>query len=190
MLPKYILIAGVNGSGKSTLMSLIPEFKNIPKINLDDKVRALGDWKDKKNFLIAGKEVVQEIHYLMNKKITFIQETTLCGNAIKKNIKTANQLGYNIEIHFVGVDSVKIAQERVHSRVQHGGHGIPDKDIARRYYEGMDTLHTVYKLCDSIIFYDNTNALKRFRKIKNGKTIWQSLYTPDWFISYFSDFDN
>lgn len=188
-MAQYILIAGANGSGKSTLMSLMPEFKTIPKINLDDRVRALGDWNDKKNFLLAGKEVVQEIQYFFDRKITFVQETTLCGNAIKKNIKKAKQLGYYIEIHFVSLDSFKIAQERVHYRVAHGGHGIPDQDIERRYFEGMNTLRAVYKLCNRIIFYDNTNALQRFRKIEDGETIWKSIYTPDWFTSYFSDFD-
>lgn len=186
-MPRYILIAGVNGCGKSTLTALIPEFESIPKINLDNKIRALGDWRDKKNFLAAGKEVVQEIQYFMDERITFIQETTLCGSSIKKNIKRARSFGYDVEIHFIGLDSFEIAQERVHYRVKHGGHGIPDEDIERRYFEGIRTLHEVFDLCTQITFYDNSDAMKRFRKMVHGKTVWQSLFTPDWYNLYFAD---
>jgi predicted ABC-type ATPase len=186
-MPRYILIAGVNGCGKSTLTEMIPEFESIPKINLDTKIRELGDWKDKQNFLIAGKEVVREIQYFLEERITFIQETTLCGSSIKKHIKRAKSLGYDVEIHFIGLDSFEIAQERVHHRVRHGGHGIPDEDIQRRYFEGMRTLHEVFALCAQITFYDNSDAMRRFCKIVRGKITWQSLFTPDWYHLYFSD---
>ena len=57
----------------------------------------------------------------------------MCGKAILKNIKKAKELGYFVELHYVGVDNVDIEKERVRHRVQQGGHGIPEADIERRY---------------------------------------------------------
>lgn len=43
---KYILIAGVNGAGKSTLYHILEDIKNMPRVNTDDFVKQLGDWKN------------------------------------------------------------------------------------------------------------------------------------------------
>lgn len=45
-MKKYILIAGVNGAGKSTLYETLDELKEMPRINTDEIVKELGDWKD------------------------------------------------------------------------------------------------------------------------------------------------
>lgn len=55
----------------------------------------------------------------------------MCGKSIIKNFKRAKQLGYTIELHYVGVDSVETAKRRVAERVQNGGHGIPESDIEK-----------------------------------------------------------
>lgn len=38
--------------------------------------------------------------------------------------------------HYVGIESVEIAKQRIAYRVAHGGHGIPDADVERRYKNG------------------------------------------------------
>ena len=40
--------------------------------------------------------------------------------------------------HYVGIESVEIAKQRIAYRVAHGGHGIPDADVERRYIK-MET---------------------------------------------------
>ena len=37
----------------------------------------------------------------------------------------------------MGLDLVDIAKERVKQRVEHGGHGIDEKDIEKRYEEHL-----------------------------------------------------
>ena len=46
-MKKYILIAGVNGAGKSTLYQINDSLKNMPRINVDEIVKELGDWKNR-----------------------------------------------------------------------------------------------------------------------------------------------
>ena len=61
----------------------------------------------------------------------------MCGKSIINNIRKAKKLGYQIEMHYIGLDSVDIAKERVKQRVEHGGHGIDEKDIEKRYEEHL-----------------------------------------------------
>jgi predicted ABC-type ATPase len=180
-MKKYVLLAGVNGAGKSTLFSLISSIGNIEKVNLDDTVRKLGDWRDVKAVTQAGKIVIKQINDCFSKGVSFSQETTLCGKNIIKNIQRAKKLGYYVEIHYVGLNSADIAKLRVKSRVAKGGHGIPDADIERRYNESMANIKTVFSLCDMVVFYDNTKEFSRFAVFKNRKCVDILKELPEWY---------
>ena len=44
-MKKYIIIAGVNGAGKSTLFQTIDSLKEMPRVNVDETIKEIGDWK-------------------------------------------------------------------------------------------------------------------------------------------------
>mgnify|MGYP003370965318 CR=1 FL=1 len=155
-MKKYILIAGVNGAGKSTLYETLDELKGMPRINTDEIVREMGDWRDTTVLMNAGKTAVKLLNQYLMKGISFNQETTLCGKSIIRNIRKAKKLGYCIELHYVGVDTVEIAKDRVKARVNKGGHGISEEDIEKRYVETFCNLKEILKDCDLAAFYDNT----------------------------------
>ena len=180
-MKKYILIAGVNGAGKSTLYETLDELKEMPRINTDEIVKELGDWKDTSILLTAGKKAVILLNQYLSGGVSFNQETTLCGKSNLSNIKKAKEMGYCIELHYVGVDSVDIAKERVKVRVSKGGHGIPETDIERRYVETFKNLKDVLKYCDLAAFYDNTEKFRRFAIFRNGNIVRLSSTLPKWF---------
>lgn len=122
-MKKYILIAGVNGAGKSTLYQTLDSLKDIKRVNIDEIVRENGNWRNPADVMTAGKQAIRVIKDYFDKGISFNQETTLCGNSILKNIDTALNEGYVVELHYVGVDSVDIAKQRIAYRVEHGGIG-------------------------------------------------------------------
>ena len=173
-MKKYIIIAGVNGAGKSTLYQTIENLKEIPRVNIDEVVREIGDWKNASDVFKAGKIAIKRISQYFNEGITFNQETTLCGKTIIQNILKAKELGYFIELHYVGVDSVEIAKQRVAYRVLHGGHGISEKDIEKRYEESFRQLNFILKECNLVVFYDNTEKFRRFAIYKDGKVARKS----------------
>ena len=177
----YILIAGVNGAGKSTLYQTLGFLKNMPRVNTDEIVREFGDWRNISDVMRAGKIGVYKIKEYFEKGISFNQETTLCGNSIIRNIDKAKERGYKVEIHYVGVDSVQIAKDRIAYRVAHGGHGISDEDVERRYQESFEKLRQIIKKCDRVIMYDNTIAFKRFAVYEEGKRIELSDEPPKWY---------
>ena len=180
-MKKYIIIAGVNGVGKSTLYQTIDSLKGMPRVNVDEIVREIGDWQNLSDVFAAGKIAVKRIVKYFNEGITFNQETTVCGQTIIRNILKAKELGYFIEMHYVGVDSVEIAKDRVRHRVQQGGHGIPESDIEKRYEETFERLNFILKECNLVAFYDNTESFRRFAIYKNGKLVRISQKVPKWF---------
>lgn len=163
-MKKYILIAGVNGAGKSTLYQSLQNLQDMPRVNTDEILREFGDWRNISDEIKAGKIAVKKIAGYFAKGITFNQETTLCGKSILNNIANAKEKRYFIELHYIGVESVDIAKERVAVRVKQGGHGIAEKDIERRYIDTFKNLKIVLSECDLAAFYDNTIKFRRFAK--------------------------
>lgn len=176
-----ILIAGVNGAGKSTLYQTLQSLQDMPRVNTDEILKEFGNWKNPADVMTAGKIAVKQIQQYFSEGISFNQETTLCGKSILNNIKKAKKEGYVIELHYVGVESAAIAMERVLKRVKQGGHGIPKKDIDRRFINSFYNLKIVLPDCDLAAFYDNTIKFHRFAIYKNGRPLRISQHVPEWF---------
>ena len=86
-----------------------------------------------------------------------------------------------VELHYVGVESAEIAKERIAYRVQHGGHGIPDADVERRYLKSFRNLKRIMDICDLVVLYDNTEVFNRFAIFQNGKLLSLSDQHPEWY---------
>lgn len=151
------------------------------KINLDETVREIGDWRDSKVVLEAGKIVVNRIDKYLNEEISFSQETTLCGRSIFQTITKVKELGYKIEMHYIGLEDADIAKARVKNRVMHGGHGISDIDIEKRYLETLNNLKKILPLCNLAAIYDNSDELRRIAIYQNGRCVRLSGRVPIWF---------
>ena len=179
-MKKYIIFGGVNGAGKTTLYQTYPEMMNMPRVNVDEIVRGLGDWKNPKDVAEAGRIAVRAIKQYFDEGRSFNQETTLCGKSILRNIQRAKDYGYYIELYYDGLESADLAKKRVAQRVIAGGHGIPDADIERRYKESLEHLRAVINLCDRVELYDNSLAFRQVAVFKNGKCVDKAEIVPLW----------
>lgn len=181
-MPTYTIFAGVNGAGKTSIYKSIyyNENKDEKRINTDEMVARIGSWKDNNLQMKCAREAVKLIKQYILKGISFNQETTLSGKSIIKNIKIAKENGFYVVMNYIGVEEPEIAKERVKIRVSKGGHGIPDKDIERRYYDSLRNLNTVIEMCDEINVYDNTEVLREIIYLKQGKIIWIDKNIPNW----------
>ncbi len=83
----------------------------------------------------------------------------------------------------MGVESAKIAKARVAYRVEHGGHGISESDIERRYVESLNVLPVVVPLCNKTILYDNTEKIRRFALYEGEKLVTVSDEIPQWYAN-------
>ena len=177
---KYVIFAGVNGAGKTTLYQTNEEYLNMPRINIDEIVRKIGSWKNNSDVSKAGKIAIKQLKEYFEKSISFNQETTLCGKTIVKNIHRARELGYEVELNYVGVDSSDTAKKRVRQRVLAGGHGIPDEDIERRYTESISNLSKVIPLCHRVKIYDNSRSFRKIASFVDGICINKAEDIPEW----------
>lgn len=181
-MPTYTIFAGVNGAGKTSIYKSIyyNENKDEKRINTDEMVARIGSWKDNNLQIKCAREAVKLIKQYILEDISFNQETTLSGKSIIKNIKFAKEKGFYIVMNYIGVEGPEIAKERVKIRVSKGGHGIPDKDIERRYYDSLKNLNDVIGICDEVNIYDNTEVLREIMYLKNDEIIWRDKKIPNW----------
>lgn len=160
-MPNYVIFAGVNGAGKSTLYNtIIPDLDLGIRINTDEIVRNIGDWRNNQDQVKAGRMALNLRKECIEKNISFNQETTLTGKNILKAIKEVKEKGYTIHLYYVGVESSDIAKKRVKNRVLKGGHDIPDDVIEKRYVETLENLKEILPLVDYAKIYDNTEKYK------------------------------
>ncbi|OAA84804.1 zeta toxin family protein [Clostridium ljungdahlii] len=178
----YTIFAGVNGAGKTSIYKSVyyERNKNEERINTDEMVARIGSWKDNNLQIKCAREAVKLIDYYIENNISFNQETTLSGKSIVRNIKKAKEKGFYVVMNFIGVDSPKIAKERVKIRVLRGGHGIADDAVERRYYESLENLRTLLYTCDETNVYDNTKQIEEVAYLVNGTIKWQSKNMPKW----------
>mgnify|MGYP002802011653 CR=1 FL=1 len=183
-MKRYILIAGVNGAGKSTLYQTLHSMQNMPRVNTDEILKEFGDWRNRSDLVKAGKLAVARIEEYFSEETSFNQETTLCGKSVINNLQKAQRRGYVIELHYVGLNSADLAKERVRFRVSHGGHGIPEELIEKRYEDSLSNLKKVLPLCDLAVIYDNTEKFRRFAIFRKGVPARVSHSVPDWYKNY------
>ncbi len=181
-MPTYTIFAGVNGAGKTSIYKSIyyNENKDEKRINIDEMVARIGSWQDNNLQIKCAREAIVLIKKYILEGVSFNQETTLSGKSIIRNIRLAKENGFYIVMNYIGVDDPEIAKERVKIRVSKGGHGIPDKDIERRYYNSLKNLNEVIEICDEVNIYDNTEVLREVAYLKQGKIAWADKKLPKW----------
>lgn len=181
--PNYTVFAGVNGAGKSTLYEGIDKAKLGVRINSDEIAKELGDFNNSAIQIKAGKIAVVKIKDCIDKRLSFNQETTLTGRSILNQMKKLKDIGYKIDLNYVGLKSKELANERVRIRVKKGGHDIPTETIYKRYQESIDNLVSAMKLADNIKVFDNSDFENRniLLHVENNKMIYKIKDIPEWF---------
>ena len=179
----FYLFAGVNGAGKSTLYnseSLNNDIKNTIRINTDEIVREIGDWRNNSDQLKAAKMAINLRNECFLYGKSFNEETTLTGKSILKIIDRAKELGYELQLFYVGVSSTEIAKERIKSRVEKGGHHIENDIVEKRYYESLKNLKEILLKFDKVYLYDNSKKYKNIFSFSNNKILFKDNKSISW----------
>ena len=179
----FYLFAGVNGAGKSTLYnseSLNNDIKNTIRINTDEIVREIGDWRNNSDQLKAAKMAINLRNECFLYGKSFNEETTLTGKTILKTIERAKELGYELQLFYVGVNSTEIAKERIKSRVEKGGHHIENDIVEKRYYESLKNLKEILLKFDKVYLYDNSKKYKNIFSFSNNKILFKDNKSISW----------
>lgn len=154
------MISGPNGAGKTTTaMSFISSAAIDEFINADEIARGLAPLHPESMSLTASKLMLKRLKELLEAKKNFAFETTGAGTNYIKHLKQAQEVGYEIFLLFLWLPSSDLAVERVATRVEQGGHHIPEETIRRRYFMGLKNLVKYYlPLANGALILDNSVA--------------------------------
>jgi len=170
------IIAGPNGAGKTTAaMTVLPETFHVKEfVNADEIARGLSPLNPEGMAIEAGKIMIRRIEQLILAKENFSIETTLSSKNYMRLIKESHAKGYVVTLIFFYLNGWELARQRVAQRVSKGGHNIPETDIERRYYRGIQNLSAYMGIVDNWSLYDNSegNYLPIARNVLGERKIY------------------
>jgi predicted ABC-type ATPase len=158
-MPRIFVIGGPNGAGKTTVAGgLLPEILECDEyVNADAIAKALSPFNMDRAAFKAGRLMLESIHGLAERRKDFAFETTMASRSFVPFLQRCRDRGYEINLLFLWLRSVSLAQTRVANRVRAGGHGIPDEVVRRRYRAGIRNFLKLYvPLADNWYLFDNS----------------------------------
>ncbi len=161
-MPNLYIIAGCNGAGKTTASyTILPEILHCKEfVNADSIAAGLSPFNVESVALEAGRIMLNRINQLMEEGVDFAFETTLATRSYVSLVKKAQERGYYVTLVYFWLSSPELAIKRVASRVNEGGHFIPDDVVVRRYYRGLYNLFHLYvPVCDVWMLVDNISTI-------------------------------
>lgn len=159
--PEIVIFAGPNGSGKSTITELLKP--PMDYINADEIKKNL-KCSDLEAAQLAEKQREEHIKYMTE----FCFETVLSTGRNLLLLQKAKEKGYFIRCYYVLTADPMINVWRVKSRVESGGHDVPEDKIIKRYDKALELIKDLVKICDVCHIYDNSgsNPFRIFKKRK------------------------
>lgn len=180
-----IVLAGPNGAGKSSFYEQYFAASGLPFVNPDILANGLPAVDDETKATQAAAIAELSRQFFIAQRISFITETVLSdpiGDKVAK-FAAARQLGYFLDVHFIGLDSAALSQARVIDRVSRGGHDVPDDRIFSRYPRTLANLARLLDVADQLSIYDNSEISRPHRLVavlENGKLISITSPLPIW----------
>lgn len=172
--PEVVVFAGPNGSGKSTITELLKP--PMDYINADEI---------KKNMKCSDLEAAQlaekQREDCIERMDEFCFETVLSTDRNLKLLERAKKKGYFIRCYYVLTADPMINVWRVRSRVESGGHDVPEDKIIKRYDRSLALVKDLVEICDVCHIYDNSGN-KPYRIFKKRKELFYFDACIDWFF--------
>ena len=177
--PALHVLAGPNGAGKTTFVEqYLQPIVQLPFVNAD--VIAARRWGSdaQAHGHAASRLAAAERAELLDRRASFIAETVFSHPSKVELIRQAKSSGYLVTLHVIVIPE-ELAVARVLSRVDHGGHSVPEDKVRQRYARLFTHVREAIGLCDEAVVYDNSRAATPYRQVAaflSGRL----LGAPDW----------
>lgn len=173
--PVFLIVAGPNGSGKSsayqdtefelegrTIWIVKPDLLAVDIVQTEDLT--IGE---------ANLAAVQRIEVWLDASIDVHKsvgvETVLSTDKHRRLVVKAQKRGFAVWLIYVVLDTVERNIERVHLRVEKGGHTVPDDKIRSRREGSIRQFPWFLERADAAWIYDNSGAQpKRVGEKRDG----------------------
>jgi predicted ABC-type ATPase len=165
--PVFLIVAGPNGSGKSSVYqdTDVEVFgRSVWIINPDLLTARISTIEDLP-LPAANLEAVRRIEAWLEASIKAHQtvgvETVLSTPKYRRLVDRAKQLGFEVRLIYVLLDSPQRNIERVRLRVAKGGHAVPENKILGRHARSLEQLPWFLDQADQASLFDNSGAMPR-----------------------------
>lgn len=162
--PALWIIAGPNGSGKSSaygMASVDEPAGSVWIINPDELAKRILE-HEKLEALPANLEAVTRIeawlYASLNAHQTIGVETVLSTAKYRALVEHGRTQGFSINLIYVFLESADLNVERVRTRVQKGGHSVPEDKILDRRIRSLQQFAWFFDAADRVDVYDNSGA--------------------------------
>ncbi len=141
-VPTCRMIAGPNGAGKTTFaLEYLPQVApGITFVNADLIAAGLSPLAPEQMMITAGRLFLQQIEHHVAAGRDFAFETTLAGRGYLRLVRRLRAAGWRVELYYLALPNAEFSRLRVAERVAHGGHAVPDADVARRFPRSLRNL--------------------------------------------------
>jgi predicted ABC-type ATPase len=154
------VLAGVNGAGKSSVLGATIREAGGRYFDPDEEARSL-----RREYPHLSAAQANGLAWAMGRsgleraiarQEDFTFETTLGGRTIAGLLAQALDAGLEVAVRYVGLDSPERHIARVRSRVDLGGHDIPEAKIRERYTTSREHLIALLPRLTELVVYDNS----------------------------------
>lgn len=189
MKPTMIVLAGPNGAGKSTLYEtrIAPSFAG-PFINADIIQRdELRDPSPAASYEAANIAASRRADFLTQSR-DFVTETVFSHHSKLKLIDETRIRGFTVIVMHVGVETPDLSVARVVTRVEEGGHIVPEDKIRARYARGAPFIRAAVLKTDRGMVFDNSSLNQppsHCLKFANGRLVFAVSHLPAWIRSVY-----
>ncbi|WP_313711805.1 zeta toxin family protein [Pseudomonas sp.] len=168
----------------------------VQQKQLTDEVRMLGvhgsriDYRQiKVNSYFAS--VMSDLirHRLLDKGVSFSFETVMSHPSKIEFMHQAQACGYRTYLYFVSTENPEINIDRVHIRVQEGGHPVRPDLVRTRYARALDLLPDAIAVSNRAYVFDNSGERAVWlAEITEGSELeYRAEEIPDWFFDAYVD---
>ena len=178
-MKKLYIIAGCNGAGKTTASyTILPEILDCKEfVNADEIAKGISPFQPDKAGIEAGRYLLIRINKLVENGENFAFETTLSTKSYVQFIAKAKRLGYQVTCLFFWLKSEELAISRVKTRIEEGGHAIPEDVIRRRYTRGLKNFFNLFlPKFDNWLLVNNSGP--NYEIIADGSSTETTIHDP------------
>jgi predicted ABC-type ATPase len=152
------LVVGPNGAGKSTFVeqTLLPVMPWNVFVNADLIARQRWPADPEGRSYDAARIAARTRTTLIAARRPFIAETVFSHPSKLDLIGEAHAAGFTVALHVLLVPE-NLAVARVRSRVQAGGHSVPEEKIRQRYHRLWSLVAQAIASTDTAVVYDNAH---------------------------------
>lgn len=181
--PELWLLVGGNGAGKSTFYERFLARRRIPLVNADNIARALWPDDPEEHSYEAALVAEKERFRLLEERQTFCFETVFSHPSKVDFVGAAKAAGFRVRLFCFHLDNPDLNKARVASRVQAGGHRVPDQKIESRIPRALANLRQCVGLADELHLIDNSSLDQpyvRLASFQDGQWLVHRSELPSW----------